>query len=192
MTGFNSYEDWAAGHQHFGAVTPAPVLEYLSGKDMVGWHGRIEQQLVDKVEQQEASRNFEYADKLRAFLGLWRQHAITGSINREPVEALEAASQVLAVDDWSLSNYFRNLRDSLRQVIASIEELPYDELTGPGEEPPQRQGAGAPPGQFGPEKEEPEGEPKPGEAGGPQDEFNLDKAVADMSKGSQKPQEQPV
>ena len=72
----------------------------------------------------EASRNFVYTDKLRAFQKIWRENEITGSLNRETLNALKTACDVLAVDSWTLANYFSNLRDQLRKLIASEEALP--------------------------------------------------------------------
>lgn len=143
MNQFNSYEDAVYDGRLESFL---PIVEYMSGSDIVGWYGRIEAQLVDKIEKEEANRNTSYADKLRAFLKLWRENEIRGSINREPIDALKAAADILAVDTWDLSNYFRALRDSLRQLIAKIEELPFDDMSGPEDEE-----VGPPHSNFGPE-----------------------------------------
>lgn len=191
-----SYED-AAAVQMMGHESPRALLaEYVSGADIVGWYGRIEAQLVDKLEREEGNRNTPYADKIRAFLKLWRENEIRGSLNREPIDTLKAATDILAVDDWNLASYFRSLRDSLRALIARIEELPYDSDAMANDEPePAQPMGGGMPGAFGPEKESPPaGEPKPGEAGGPRDQFDLDKAVGDAVAGNkgEEDKEKPV
>lgn len=190
MKHFYSYEDAAFDGR---GGSPVPIVEYMSGSDIVGWYGRIESQLIDKIEQEEANRNNAYADKLRAFLKLWRENEIRGSINREPVDALKAATDILAVDTWSLASYFRALRDSLRQLIAKIEELPYDDMSGPEDEEP-----GPPHSNFGPEATSTSGvegsdEPSPDQAqdqnksSEPEDQqdgegFDLDNAVDALKK----------
>jgi hypothetical protein len=100
------------------------VMEAYEGKDIVLWHGKIEGQLNNMLTDAEKSRNYPYADKLREFLRIWRSNEISGSINRETIETLKSASDILAVDTWDLSSYFRSLRDQLRVLIASEEELP--------------------------------------------------------------------
>src|ERR1051326_5418866 len=159
MKTLHSYEDW-------GVQRPQPRcvrLESFKGEDIVAWWGNIERQLQRMLEENEASRNFPYADKIREFLRIWREHAATGSINRESLEVVQAAADILAVDTWNQSNYFSNLRDRVRVLIASEEALPRVEPEagaegagiGPG-------GAGTPGGglppvtpEFGPEEEPP-------------------------------------
>ncbi len=193
MKTYYSYEDAGLMAQCTRLDRPEPILEYLSGSDIEAWYGRIESQLVGKIEKEEGNRNTSYADKLRAFLKLWRENEIRGSVNREPVDSLKAAADILAVDDWELASYFRALRDSLRGLIARIEELPYDDMAGPeGEQqPPGGGGGGGMPGRFGPEEDEPPGgpesEPAEGDAGGPRDEFDLDAAVDAAAKDNKKP-----
>jgi hypothetical protein len=179
MKSYTSFEDW-------GLVTEsAPsVIEAYGGTQIVGWWGRIERQVVEKIERAEKDRNFDNANKLRQFLKNWRDHELTGSLNREDIDALKAAADMLAVDGWTYGNYFSNLRDSLRQLIAASEQLPP---FGAEEEPemPQGPNGGAPP-QFGPEENAPpegqDGEPKPpgnGQTGGPTDQpdSDLEKAL---------------
>lgn len=149
----------------------ATVLESYSGTSVVQWHGKIERQLVGLLGDAEKGRNFTYADKVREFLKIWRSNEITGSINRETLESLKAAADMLSVDTWNLSSYFSSLRDQLRVLIASEEELPRgidadqnDPMAGGGG------GGGAPPMSpaFGPDEEAPPGGPGaggPGEAG---------------------------
>lgn len=128
------------------------------------WHDNIERQLTRMLEENEASRNYIYADKIREFLRLWRENVIEGSMNVDTIKPLEAAANMLAVDPWNLGNYFSNIRSQLRKLLASEEELPRvstepnDKMGGPG--------AGAPGGsmpplspEFGPEKGEPGAEP---------------------------------
>lgn len=102
------------------------LTETYSGKNIVKWHGKIEGQLKNLLDDAEKGRNYPYADKLREFLKIWRANEITGSINREVIETLKAAADMLSVDNWNLNSYFMNLRDELRVLLASEEELPRD------------------------------------------------------------------
>lgn len=147
------------------------LLETYSGTSIVQWHGKIERQLVNMLADAEKGRNFPYADKIREFLKIWRSNEISGSINRETLETLKSASDMLSVDTWNLASYFSSLRDQLRVLIASEEELPRgvdmnqnDPFAGAGG------GGGAPPMSpaFGPEEEAPPGEEEmpPGGGGG--------------------------
>jgi hypothetical protein len=169
-----TYEDFAVS-----ALTvelPVPVLEAYQGEKIVAWYGAIERQLEKMLKDAEAAQNWPYADKVRKYLELWRSNPITGSLNVETLEVLKSPLEVMAVDSWNLANYFGNLRDRLRQLIASEEELPRMPT---GEESPlmgTRGGrGGAPPiaPTFGPEptaggpKPPGEEEVPPGEAGPP-------------------------
>lgn len=145
----------------------AVILEQYSGTSIVAWHGKIERQLVGLLQDAEKARNFVYADKIREFLKSWREHELTGSINRETIEALEAAARMLSVDSWNLSSYFSSLGTQLKVLKASEEQLPR------GMDMDQNEpfagtsggGRGAPPmaPAFGPEEEAPPG----GMGGGP-------------------------
>jgi hypothetical protein len=155
---------------------PPRLDEMYSGQEVVAWQGRIERQLIKHIEEYEAARNPGYADKLRAFLQTWRQHQLTGSLNVETIDALLASCEVLGVDPWKLQTYFSNLRDNLRQLKASVEQLPVDAYSaarGSGappfaEPPPPSGGAPAeeqPAGGEAPAEETPaEGEPAPAAA----------------------------
>jgi hypothetical protein len=90
------------------------MLEAFAGTAVVGWHGKIERQLVNLLNDNEKSRNFAYADKIREFLKIWRANEITGSINRETLEILKSAADILSVDQWDMSAYFSSLKDQLR------------------------------------------------------------------------------
>jgi len=142
------YESYVYG----GDRRPVLLGEMYSGQDIVAWHGRIERQLMDNIEEYEAAKNPGYSDKLRAFLvDVWRLHPITGSINVETLDALLTAAGVLAVDPWKMQNYFSNLRDQLRKLKASVEELPLDAFSAAHDSP-------APP-MSSPSGPEPEAEP---------------------------------
>ena len=176
------YESMAFfGMQSFGK-TPV-VCEAYSGVAIVGWFGNIERQLVRMAEENRATRNFPYANKIEEFLRLWRANRITGSINRESLDVLAAPSHILAVDSWNLANYFSNLRDQLEKLKASEEELPRIDQEEPGAGPG---GAGMPRGgsapitpEFGPEENPPGGlEPMPGEEGEEGDEDDEENANA--------------
>lgn len=172
----HSYEDWgsvSAANQ----VAKPEIMEAFSGTDIVAWYGRIEQQIDRMVEENETRRNHVYANKLREFLKQWRENEITGSMNMETVNALKAAAEILAVDSWDLKGYFSALRDSLRKLKASEEELPRVDME---QNEPQRgpgAGGGMPPmaPEFGPEDNE--GGLAPETAGamdGPEGEEDLD------------------
>lgn len=131
------------------------VLEAYSGTSIVAWYGNIERQLVGMEDEYKSIKNQEYADKIHTFLLTWRDNPIPGSINVEVLQVLEAACAQNAVDPWKLANYFSNLRDQMRKLIASQEELPLDtqpQPTGRRKSKPQ------PPSDFGPTAEAPGGE----------------------------------
>ena len=116
------------------------------------------------VDRYESARNYAYTAKLRAFLNQWRAYKISGSINRETLDPLESAADMLGVDNWKLNNFFSNLRDQLRRLIASEEQLPRDMQTkaNAGGPAPGIGGGGPPSSDFGPE-----GGPEGGAPGGP-------------------------
>lgn len=143
MTPVN-YEDFA-----YSAMTvelTVPLLEAYRGEKIVSWYGAIERQLEKMVKDAEGAQNWPYADKVRKYLEIWRSNPITGSLNVETLEVLKSPLEVLAVDSWNLANYFSNLRDRLRQLVASEEELPRLPA---GEESPLA-GMGGPSGRGGP------------------------------------------
>lgn len=185
---YYSYEDLAVAHERRQGER---LEEYLAGSDVVQWYSRIERQLVDKISHEESSRNTAHADKLRAFLKVWRDHEIRGSLNREPIDVLKAAAEVLSVDSWSLSSYFSSLTSSLRQLTAKIEELPYDQLGAAQEPQPDLKGGGRIPSSFGPEEDAPPPEDlAPGEAG-PEDagdQEDDEKAAGEPVQGGAAPQ----
>lgn len=156
----NSYEE----QSFVGMRSQLALSEQYTGTSIVAWHGKIERQLVGLLADAEKSRNFVYSDKIREFLKTWRDHELTGSINVETIEALEAASRMLAVDTWNLASYFSSLGTQLKVLKASEEQLPR------GADMDQNEpfagggggGGGAPPmaPAFGPEEE------APGEEGG--------------------------
>lgn len=117
------YETLGLMHAQALAAFP-PVIESYMGSDIVVWQGNIERQIEKFISTYNANRNQAYVDKLREFLAVWRKNQITGSMNQETIAALENVAQILAVDNWQLSNYFSNLRDRLRTLQASEEELP--------------------------------------------------------------------
>jgi hypothetical protein len=130
------------------------VTEAYRGADIVAWQGKIERQLQDFAEESDEARNHDYAAKLRQFLKVWRDNTLTGSINIETVQALGAATAVPAVDDWRFRNYFSELRDQLRRLQASTEELPHGDTVPPDQRAPMS----APPSGFGAQEEMPPGE----------------------------------
>lgn len=161
MNTFHDYE--SMGMLDFSTRQPV-LIEAFAGTAIVAWHGKIERQLVNLLNDAEKGRNFTYADKLREFLKIWRANEITGSINRETLEVLKSASDILSVDQWNLSAYFGSLKDQLKVLIASEEQLPRG-MEEPGNEPFAGGGGGrgGPPMSptFGAEEE-----PPPGGGGG--------------------------
>lgn len=153
------------------------LVELYAGTDIVGWYGTIERQLMGMLDDAEKGRNYPYADKIRKFLEVWRGNEITGSMNRETLEVLRAGTELLAVDSWNLSNYFSTLRDQLRKLIASEEQLPRDmDMDANNPMAGMGGGRGAPPmsPDFGPQDSAPGVGPQDdqgggggGEAGGP-------------------------
>lgn len=148
------YINWAIRHPEV-----FDLCEAFSGTAVVAWSGKIERQLVNLLQDAEKGRNYVYADKLREFLKIWRANEITGSINRETIEILKAAADILAVDQWDMSAYFGSLKDQLKVLIASEEQLPRG-MEEPGNEPMAGGGGGgggAPPMSpaFGPGEEAP-------------------------------------
>ena len=107
-----------------------PLTEVYSGEGIVGWHGNIERQLDRMLTTYDAARNQPYVDKLSAFIKIWRNNPMSGSINVEDIEKLLGGTEVLAVDNWHLKNYFSNLRDQLRKLKASEEEMPRGDMSG--------------------------------------------------------------
>lgn len=157
---------------------PAVIIESFSGTAIVGWQGKIERQLVDLINEYEDANNPGYVDKLRALLSNWRANPLTGSINIETLRALIGPIELSAVDPWKLQNYFSQLRDSLKQITASVEELPPGALDGPPPGPEMQHisppSEGAPPAQdFGQEG------PAPGEGGEAGPEANPDEIPPD-------------
>lgn len=176
-------------YEDFAWVRPVepPLLEYYTGTTVVRWWGVIERQISDKISKYEAQRNQPYADKMRSFYKVWKEHELTGSINRETVDALRTASSVLGDDPWAEGNYFKNLTSSLSVLLASEEQLPRVEEPN---EPDAGMGGGGPPvGDFGPEKEmTPDGgnpgNPEEPEGGQPEAELPDEDA---LDAGGQKP-----
>lgn len=119
---FSSYEDM--GWVRFNVSPYLP--EAYRGSDIVDWHGRIEQSLVNLLNDAEKASNTTYANRIRAFLETWRENPIDGSLNRETIVTLSAAAKQWSREDWDLQSYFLSLHTKLRQLIASEEELPRD------------------------------------------------------------------
>jgi hypothetical protein len=129
-------------------VSAPPLLEAQRGTLVVEWYGRIERQLVDLVNRFQTTRNYDNKAKAQVYLEIWRNNQLTGSINVEAINALLGPAEVLATDTWSESNYFAALRDQLRKLKASQEELPPigdpDEIQPPSHQAMGGGGAGTP------------------------------------------------
>jgi len=155
----NTYHDfeslgWASSNQR--EILP-DIFESFVGTQIVEWYGNIERQIQQMIQQAEGSRNWPYVDKLRQFLTTWRENQLDGSINLEVIKPLETATGQLAVDTWKFQNYFSNLRDQLRKLIASEQELPRssEPLKKPSRPRPSSARTGpspkSPPSEFGAE-----------------------------------------
>lgn len=169
----HSYEDW-------GAATAAPpaldMLEAFNGVSIVRWFNTVKFKLQKMIEEQEANRNHEYANLVRTFLNTWQANPITGSINRETLEILKAASEPLSVMKWAPASYFQGLATSIDELIADQEQLPSGVPTDQNGGFAGGAGFSAPPmgGDFGPEEENPLGEePTPGDEGPPGEEEEI-------------------
>ena len=136
----NSYEDLAFLESLPDA--PACLYEAWRGTDLVKWQSRLLVQMEDLLAKYQKMRNHDYANKLAEILKVWKANELTGSINVEDVKILQAACGQLAVDDWKLQKYFRNIETNLRAIIASEEELPRTPEENPGPaSPTPRSGA---------------------------------------------------
>lgn len=163
MRGYNSYEDWGV------ATTPVvmpDLLEAYSGVAIVGWYNQIRDKLARMIEEQEASRNMEYAQLLRGYLNLWESNPLTGSVNRETLEILKAGAAPLTKLKWSQQTYFNGVYKSLDQLIADQEQLPTGVPTDQNDPFAGGAGSSAPPmgDDFGPLEDDPNGN-KPEEPG---------------------------
>ena len=181
-------------YESYGVLSELPeqveLLEAFSGQSIVAWYGNIERQIGSMIQRYEAGRNFQYADKLRAFLTTWRDNVITGSINREVLDPIQSAANMLSVDGWKLSNYFSNLRDQVRKLVASEEELPRTgepvQPSAPSGAPMGGMPAGGPPADFGPEAT------PPGQPGAPEQPPAPGQAPAPGAPGQPNPDEDPT
>jgi len=208
----NTYHDYESMGLLDLSIRRAELVEAFAGTAVVGWHGKIERQLVNLLNDAEKGRNYAYADKVREFLKIWRANEITGSINRETLEILKSAADILSVDQWNLSAYFGSLKDQLKVLIASEEQLPRGaEDTGNEPFAGGGGGGGAPPmaPSFGPDEEAPPGaeggaggggggagggvpmpgEEVPGQAGVPGAEIPGEEAAPGAEPGAPEPED---
>lgn len=177
MKTFHDYES-------LGAIqnieeSQVPVLETLSGSQVVSWYTMIEDFLQKKLDDQEAARNHENADRLRAFLNTWRDNELTGSISIDNLRPLKAASEQAASVKSALRPIFTSILRSIRKLIADEEQLPRGIDTDAVDPMSAGLGRGAPPmsPDFGPE-EEASSDLEGGEAGmepPPGDDLGADK-----------------
>jgi hypothetical protein len=124
----NGYHDYESMGQQLDFSQRSPLLlEAYAGTSIVQWYGNIERQLGRLLDDAEKGRNWPYADKVREFLRIWRDNEITGSLNRETLDILKSClgrARGRFVEPQEL--FFSNLRDQLRKLVASEEELPRD------------------------------------------------------------------
>ena len=151
----------SSGARWYGVNALPQANEAYQGTDIVKWWGDIERQLDKSITTFDSARNTSYVDTLRAFKKTWTENELDGSINVEAVNVLVAAASVLAASDWQLRAYFSKLRDSLRQLKASGEELPMGgmpPMAAKGNKPSMSKKSLAKdiPDDFGPETEAPQ------------------------------------
>jgi hypothetical protein len=168
------------------SAPPELLSETLSGSQVSSWYSMIEDFLQRKLDDQEAARNFENADRLRAFLNTWRDNELTGSISVDQLRPLKAACEQASAVKSGLRPIFSSLLRNLRKLIADEEELPRG-IDQNANDPMAGGGLGSAPPMspdFGPDKEKPDDldlgaegmeEPKPG------DDLGADK-VADAAE----------
>jgi hypothetical protein len=171
---------------------PPYLGEVLSGPQVVSWYSMIEDFLQRKLDDQEAARNHENADRLRAFLNTWRDNELTGSISIDSLKPLKAAAEQQAAVKSPLRPIFSSLLRNLRKLVADEEALPRGIDTDAVDPMSGGLGSGAPPmsPDFGPEDEAPGdlgmgGEP--GEAGAgldqpPEDDLSPGNTVTTANK----------
>lgn len=182
MKTFHDYESW-------GTVPPieeaeVPVLETLSGSQVSSWYTMIEDFLQRKLDDQEAARNHENADRVRALLNTWRDNELTGSVSVDQLRPLKAAVEQGAAVKSPLRSIYTSLLRSLRKLIADEEQLPRGVDTDAVDPMSAGLGRGAPPmsPDFGPEENPPgdlgvEGAEGEGGLEPPGDDAAADKAV---------------
>jgi hypothetical protein len=147
-----------------GRFTPASIeppellSEVLQGSQVVSWYSMIEDFLQRKLDDQEAARNRENADRLRAFLNTWRENELTGSISVDQLRPLKAAAEQASAVKSSLRPIFTSVLRNLRKLIADEEQLPRGIDTGAVDPLKAGLGRAAPPmsPDFGPDKETPD------------------------------------
>lgn len=137
--------------------TQVPILESLTGSSVVSWYSMIEDFLQRKLDDQEAARNHENANQLRAFLNIWRDNELTGSISVDQLRPLKAAAEQGASTKSGLRTIFTSILRNLRKLIADEEQLPRGVDTNAVNPMGGGLGRGAPPmsPDFGPEEEAP-------------------------------------
>lgn len=164
MKTFHDYESMGAvqGIEN----VEVPVLETLSGSQVSSWYTMIEDFLQRKLDDQEAARNHENADRLRALLNTWRENELTGSVSIDDLKPLKAAVEQGAAIKSPLRSIYTSLLRSLRKLIADEEQLPRGVDTDAVNPMAGGLGRGAPPmsPDFGPE-EAPPGDLEGGEPG---------------------------
>lgn len=150
---WRSYEDM----EYLARPTLPVLLEAYSGVAIVGWWNQIKFQLARMIEEQESTRNDDYARLLRGFLNTWEANPMTGSINRETLELLKAAADPLAKLDWNPASYFQGVYTSLDRLIADQEQLPAGVPTDQNDEFMGGAGSSLPPvgDEFGPTDDKP-------------------------------------
>lgn len=173
-------------YESLGAIqnieeSQVPVLETLTGAQVVSWYTMIEDFLQRKLDDQEAARNHENADRMRAFLNTWRDNELTGSISVDQLLPLKAAAEQAAAVKSALRPIFTSILRNLRKLIADEEQLPRGVDTNALDPMSGGLGRGAPPmsPDFGPEEEMP-GDLEGGAEGmeqPPEGDLGADKAV---------------
>ena len=116
MNVYSCYEDMAWAHS---APKSASVLEGWAPAAIARWYKMIGFQLLDLVEQAEASRTPEYLKQLKKFYEeTWKQNPIDENVNIEVLENLLKRVDELAEIDWPQASWFKGLSASLTELRA--------------------------------------------------------------------------
>jgi hypothetical protein len=143
----------------YNEVPELILAETIGGSQIVSWYSMIEDFLQRKLDDQEAARNHENADRLRAFLNTWRDNELTGSVNIDDLKPLKAAAEQQAAVKSPLRPIFSSLLRNLRKLVADEEALPRGIDQNAVDPMSAGLGRGAPPmsPDFGAEEEPPPG-----------------------------------
>lgn len=137
---------------HAAGRWPAPIQEAYKGTDVVSWWGGINRAIKSKINTyaEHGDGNSAEIRELEAFLRVWNDNPLSGSISKSTLKTLSAAAAIAAAQEkLGTANFFSHVRDQLNKLTASVEELPAIPSS-TGRDQPR---AKAPTGLFSAEKE---------------------------------------